>query len=102
LFRRLLWVPPILVIVSAFTFFLARAGPGDPLRIAQGQFRDPEALARVRTVRGLDKPLPQQYLLYMKNVVTKGDFGESYKYQGRSVSEVLFPAMWRSLQYNAI
>lgn len=102
LFRRLLWVPPIIIIVSAFTFFLARAGPGDPLRIAQGQFRDPEALARVRQVRGLDKPLPQQYVIYMKNVLTKGNFGESYKYQGRSVSEVLFPAMWRSMQFNAV
>src|SRR5438874_11918589 len=102
LIRRLLWVPPILVIVSAVTFFLARAGPGDPLRIAQGQFRDPDALARVRAERGLDKPLTRQYLLYVKNVFTKGDFGESYKYRDHSVTEVLFPAIWRSFQYNAV
>jgi oligopeptide transport system permease protein len=102
LVRRLLWLPPILVIVSAVTFFLARAGPGDPLRIAQGQFRDPEALARVKAERGLDKPITQQYVIYLKNVLTKGNFGESYKYKDHSVTEVLFPAIWRSFQFNSI
>jgi ABC-type dipeptide/oligopeptide/nickel transport system permease component len=48
LVRRLLWVPLILLIVSAFTFTIARLGPGDPVRIAAGQFRDPEAFERVR------------------------------------------------------
>ena len=102
LMRRLLWVPLILFFVSFITFALARFGPGDPIRIAAGQFRDPEAFARVRAARGLDKPIYEQYYIYMKGVLTRLDFGESYRYRGRSVNEVLFPAIWRTVQYNSI
>jgi len=100
--RRLLWVPLILFVVSAVTFTLARLGPGDPIRIASGQFRDPEAFERIRASRGLDKPIWRQYLIYVKNVLTKASFGESYRYKGREVTEVLLPALWRSAQYNSI
>jgi ABC-type dipeptide/oligopeptide/nickel transport system permease component len=100
--RRLLWVPPILFVVSFVTFTLARLGPGDPIRIAAGQFRDEEAFARVRHARGLDKPLYEQYVLYMQNVFTKGELGESFRYRGRDVGGIIFPAIWRSMQYNSI
>ncbi len=100
--RRLLWVPPILIIVTFATFALARFGPGDPVRVAAGNFRDEEAFERVRAARGLDKPIYEQYYIYMRDVFTKGDFGESYRYQGVTVNEVLFPAMWRSFQYNIV
>ena len=102
LMRRLLWVPVILFVVSFVTFALARFGPGDPIRIAAGQFRDPEAFARVRAARGLDKPVYEQYYIYMKGVLTRGDFGQSYRYRDYSVSEVVFPAIWRTVQYNSI
>ncbi len=100
--RRLLWVPPILLVVTFATFSLARFGPGDPIRTALGQFRDEEAFERIRAARGLDKPIYEQYYLYMEGVVTRFDLGESFRYQGRSVNEVLFPAMWRSMQYNFV
>lgn len=100
--RRMLWVPPILLIVTFATFALARFGPGDPVRVAAGNFRDEEAFERVRAARGLDKPIYEQYYIYMRDVITKGDFGESYRYQGVTVNEVLFPAMWRSFQYNIV
>ncbi len=100
--RRLLWVPAILFVVSFATFALARFGPGDPVRIASGQFRDEEAFARIRAARGLDKPIYDQYYLYMEGVLTRFDFGESFRYKGRTVNEVMFPAMWRSMQFNAI
>ena len=99
-FRRLLWVPPTLFIVSFLTFTMARLGPGDPIRIQAGQFRDDEAFARVRAAKGLDKPLQEQYFIYMKGVLTRGDLGESFRYQGYDVSEIIFPAIWRSMQYN--
>jgi ABC-type dipeptide/oligopeptide/nickel transport system permease component len=100
--RRLLWVPPILFVVTFATFTLARFGPGDPIRIAAGNFRDEEAFDRIRAARGLDKPIYEQYYLYMEGVLTRFDLGESFRYQGRTVNEVLFPAMWRSMQYNLI
>lgn len=102
LVRRLLWVPVILLIVSAFTFTIARLGPGDPVSIAAGQFRDPEAFARVKEARGLDKPIYEQYALYMKGVLTRGDLGISYRYKDRTVSEIIFPSMWHSMQYNTV
>ena len=100
--RRLLWVPGILFVVSFLTFALARYGPGDPVRVAAGNFRDEEAFNRIRAARGLDEPIYEQYYIYMKNVLTKFDFGESFRYQGRTVNEVLFPAMWRSFQYSFV
>jgi ABC-type dipeptide/oligopeptide/nickel transport system permease component len=100
--RRLLWVLPILFVVTFATFALARFGPGDPIRVAAGNFRDEEAFERIRAARGLDKPIHEQYYLYMEGVLTRFDLGESFRYQGRTVNEVMFPAMWRSMQYNII
>jgi len=100
--RRLLWVPAVLFVVSFATFALARFGPGDPVRVAAGNFRDEEAFARIRAARGLDDPIYQQYYLYMKDVILHFDFGESFRYRDRSVNEVLFPAIWRSMQYNVV
>jgi peptide/nickel transport system permease protein len=102
LLRRLLWVPVILFFVSFVTFALARFGPGDPVRVAAGQFRDEEAFDRIRAARGLDKPVYEQYYIYMKGVLTEGDFGESFRFRDVKVSEILFPAMWRSFQYNSV
>src|SRR5690606_4647973 len=100
--RRLLWVPVILFFVSFVTFALARFGPGDPVRVAAGNFRDEEAFERIRAARGLDKPIYEQYVIYMEGVILHGDFGESFRYRDFSVNEILFPAMWRSMQYNVI
>jgi oligopeptide transport system permease protein len=102
LMRRLLWVPPILFVVSSVTFSLARLGPGDPISILQGQYRDPVRREELRQQRGLDKPLWDQYAIYMKRLLTKGDLGQSFRYQGRSVREVLLPAIWRSFQFNVV
>jgi oligopeptide transport system permease protein len=100
--RRLLWLPPVLLVVSFVTFSLARLGPGDPISVAAGQFRDPEVFERIRHARGLDKPLYEQYYIYMKGVVTRGDFGESFRYRDRRVTEIILPAMWHSAQYNSV
>jgi ABC-type dipeptide/oligopeptide/nickel transport system permease component len=100
--RRLLWVPVILLFVSFATFALARYGPGDPVRVAAGNFRDPDAFERIRHARGLDKPIYEQYYIYMRDVILHQDFGESFRYRDFSVNEILFPAMWRSFQYNII
>ena len=105
--RRLLWVPLILLAVSFITFTVARFGPGDPIRVAMGQFRDPEALERVRHEKGLDKPLFDwrppfgQYGIYMRGVL-HGDLGESFRFRDRPVSDIIFPKMWVSAQLGLI
>ena len=95
--RRLMWTPVLLLAVSFITFSLGRFGPGDPVQILMGQRSNPEAVERLREQYGLDKPILVQYGIYIKDAV-QGDFGESYKYRGRTVSELVVKRMWVSAQ----
>ena len=99
--RRLAWLPVHLLIVSFFTFAIARFGPGDPVSVAAGQFRDPEVLARVRAERGLDGSIAEQYGRWVTRAV-QGDFGESFRHQGFSVGEVIRSKLWISAQLGFI
>lgn len=97
--RRLLWLPVVLIVVSFFTFTIARFGPGDPVTVLAGQHRDPEAFERLRKELGLDKPFYQQYYIYMSNVL-QGDLGRTVTIppQGAAVRDVIWPKMLVSLQ----
>lgn len=97
--RRLLWLPVILLIVSFVTFVLGRYGPGDPVQVLMGQHANPAVVERIREQRGLNDPIVVQYVRYVRNV-TRGDFGESFKYRGRTVTELLSNKMWVSAQLN--
>ncbi len=97
--RRLLWLPVILFTVSFVTFVLGRYGPGDPVQVLMGQHSNPEVVERIREQRGLNDNIFVQYGRYIKNVA-RGDFGESFKYRGRTVSELLKAKMWVSAQLN--
>ncbi len=97
--RRLLWLPFILIIVSFITFVLGRYGPGDPVELLLGQHSNPEAVERIREQRGLNDNIMIQYGRYVKNVV-RGEFGESFKYRGRSVADLLKKKMLVSAQLN--
>ena len=98
--RRLLWLPVLLIATSLVTFTLLRFGPGDPVEVILGSRYDETAAEQIRSQLGLDKPFGVQYAVYMWGVV-RGDFGESYRFRGRAVSELLFPKMWVSFQVNA-
>ena len=87
--RRLLWTPVLLLVVSFITFTLGRFGPGDPVQTMLGPRASPEAVARIREQLGLDDNIAVQYTRYIGGVF-QGDFGESFKYRGRSVGELLF------------
>ena len=97
--RRLLWLPIILFSVSFITFVLGRYGPGDPVQVLLGQHSNPAVVERIRAQRGLNDNIFVQYGRYVSNVV-RGDFGESFKYRGRTVSELLRAKMWVSAQLN--
>ena len=98
--RRLLWLPVLLFATSVVTFTLVRFGPGDPAEIILGARYDEQAAQNIRRQLGLDRPFGVQYATYMWGVM-RGDFGESYRYRGRPVAELLFPKMWVSFQVNA-
>ncbi len=95
--RRLLWTPFLLVIVSLFVFVLGQYGPGDPVEVRLGQHYTPERARRLREQLGLDDQFFVQYGRYLGNAV-RGDFGESYKYAGRGVTELLGPKLAVSAQ----
>lgn len=96
--RRLLFVPITLLIVSFSTFYITRWGPGDPVSIYSGQYRDEEAFDRVRAKYGLDKPIIVQYGVYVRELVLHGDLGPSFKYRDRSIVGVLKPKIWVSFR----
>lgn len=71
--------------VVTLTFFLVRAMPGGPF---DGEKITAEMKVVLNEKYGLDKPLSEQYSIYMKNLL-KGDLGESLKYRGREVNEII-------------
>ena len=69
LVRRMLWMVVVLFFVSLITFLLAYAVPGDPAKTVAGTHATPEVLPRIRDELGLDKPLYEQYGLYLWHLV---------------------------------
>ncbi len=94
--RRLMFLPITLLVVSFATFYITRWGPGDPISVYSGQYRDPEAFARVRHKYGLDEPVVAQYGIWLKNIVLQGDFGPSFRYRDRTIPEIIGPKIWVS------
>jgi ABC-type dipeptide/oligopeptide/nickel transport system permease component len=76
--RRLLFVGPQLVGILLVSFLLVKLIPGDPAVLMLGPFATPDALARLRAELGLDRPLIEQFLIYLWNVA-QGDLGTSWQ-----------------------
>lgn len=74
-------------IVITVTFFVMRAIPGGPFLGEKAT--TPAAQAALEAKYGLDKPLSTQYLTYLKDIVTKFDFGPSLKQRGRDVIDII-------------
>lgn len=85
-FKRLLQGVPVLLVVATVTFLLMHAVPGGPFD--RDKKLPPEIMANIEAKYHLDKPVWQQYLLYLGQVV-RGDLGPSYKYIGRDVSDII-------------
>jgi peptide/nickel transport system permease protein len=100
-FRRLLALIPTLLVISAITFFMGFAAPGDPIQTMLGERAKPEQVALIRHEYGLDKPPIIQYGRYLLGVA-KGDFGKSYAYQGRPVAEMVMESFKTSMKIGAI
>lgn len=76
IFRRLLMALPTIAIVSITVFALIRFIPGDPASLMLGDMAQPEQVAQMRFELGLDKSMPEQFLIWSGNVMA-GDFGRS-------------------------
>jgi peptide/nickel transport system permease protein len=74
--RRALTIVPVLLGVSILVFSFVHMIPGDPALAMLGERATPEKVAEVRQRLGLDRPIYQQYVIYLGKVV-QGDFGIS-------------------------
>ena len=77
-------------------FFLFRVLPGDPARtLGRGRFSTPEQMEEFNQTYGLDQPLLQQFLTFLKNTLS-GDLGISVKYNV-PVSDLIVDRMWPTI-----
>ena len=88
--RRLLWLVPTILAMALVTFTIMHATPGSPLDpIAEGANPlSPEAQKNLAEQYGLDKPLYHQFGIFIWKAV-RGDFGKSFVYKTRTVSEII-------------
>lgn len=87
---RVVWLVPTLLAMALVTFLVMHLTPGSPLDpVAEGANPlSPEAQQNLARHYGLDKPLHQQFLIFVGKAV-RGDFGQSFVYKTRTVSEIL-------------
>jgi ABC-type dipeptide/oligopeptide/nickel transport system permease component len=87
---RVLWLLPTLLAMALVTFLVMHATPGSPLDpVSEGaNALSPEAQRNLAAHYGLDRPLHEQFVIFLGNVV-RGDFGNSFVYRTRTVREIL-------------
>ncbi len=78
--RRMLLVPLLLVGIASLAFVVSRTIPADPIStlVSERQLGNPEVVAAAEARWGLDKSLPEQYGLYLRNLAV-GDLGTSFR-----------------------
>jgi len=86
--KRIIQVIPTLFFVILTSFLLMKLIPADPTMILLGPRARAEDIARFRQQLGLDRPLPVQFLIYLKRVLT-GDLGTSLVYRQSVLSLIL-------------
>ena len=91
--RRSLTIIPVLLGVSVLVFSFVHLIPGDPAVTMLGERATPEKVAEVRARLGLDRPIHEQYLLYIGKVI-RGDLGVSIVRGDPVLTDILrrFPA----------
>ncbi|MBQ8833980.1 MAG: ABC transporter permease [Oscillospiraceae bacterium] len=87
-------------VVITVTFFVMRAVPGGPFMAEKAVSE--AAQAALEAKYGLDKPVMEQYFTYLKDIVTKLDFGPSIKLRGRMVIDVIADGMKTSVKLGLI
>lgn len=102
--RKAVQVLTVLFIVSFVTFFIIHLTPGDPARVMLGADASEEAVEALREQMGLNRPLPVQYVEWLRNVC-RGDLGTSIFMEGtmlQIIGERLAPTVELTLLALAI
>ncbi len=95
LLRRALQALMALFIIATLLFFLFRLGLPDPTAALITEGLSVEEREQVRARFGLDRPLPEQYLIYLGNIV-RGDFGFSFHYRA-PVADIIWERLANTL-----
>ncbi|MEM6620815.1 MAG: ABC transporter permease [Pseudomonadota bacterium] len=93
---RIVQALPVVVGVVVISFLLTRALPGDPAVYFAGAAADAESIEQVRVAMGLDKPLLEQFIVYVGDLL-RGDLGQSLS-TGRPVAVDLATRLPASLE----
>lgn len=96
--KRILLAILTVFIIATITFFAMNAVPGGPF--AKEKAPEPRVQAVLEARYGLDKPVSEQFVMYLKNL-TKGDFGVSLK-TGREISQTIFTSFSVSAKLGAM
>ena len=92
----------VLFLISVLTFGLIHAAPGSPVDLLVGKTRvTQQVLDNLEIKWGLDKPVWEQYLIWLQNVVT-GDFGSSITRSGTPVTHIIGEALPYTLTLNVV
>ena len=78
--RRLLSTLPVLLVVAVLVFLILRLTPGDPAAVLAGDQATAEQIALIRANLGLDRSIPEQFLIWFGHLL-QGDLGQSYYYK---------------------
>lgn len=86
--KRFAYMIVTIWIIVTLTFIMMHAIPGDPLS-AESRKLPPQQRENLYAKYGLNKPLHEQYYIFMKGIVTEFDLGESYTYPGVTVNSLI-------------
>ncbi|HBX70258.1 MAG TPA: peptide ABC transporter permease [Chloroflexi bacterium] len=98
--RRLLLSIPVIFGILVVTFVMARSIPGEPCKAMLGEKATAEVCERFTREHGLDKPIPVQFGIYMKDIL-QGNFGKSIRFS-RPVSDILIERLPTTIELGLI
>lgn len=98
--KRILLALLTIWVVITVTFFVMHAVPGGPF-LGEKAISE-AAMAALEEKYGLDKPVPEQYVTYLKDIVTEFNFGPSLKQRGRMVTEIIADGLVTSAKLGVI
>jgi peptide/nickel transport system permease protein len=102
--RRAIFLVPLLLGLSILMFLLIHAAPGDPVLAMMGEraASNPTYVEQTRKNLGLDKPLPIQYLYWLRRIVLHGDLGKAYTFNNKPVMTLIGERFWSTIELQAI
>lgn len=86
--NRLLSAIPVVLGITIIVFLIISLIPGDPATAILGSYATPENVAKINKDLGLDKSLPERYLIWLGNII-HGDFGRSFSLNRPVIDEVM-------------